>query len=88
MSERIRRTERFGTAQQKRPEILDKPVGYYDDQNSRVPETIRVSFSDGTTAVYELRIKQPEPRFDLNLARYAVGYKYGGDLWWRIGIGR
>lgn len=88
MSERIRRTERFGTSKQKRPELLDKPVGYYDGQSSRIPETIRISFSDGTTAVYELRVRQPEPCFGLYRSRYTVGYEFGGDLRWRIGIGR
>ena len=45
----------------KRPEILPEPVTYYDTDYSMIPDRIRVSFNDGSTAVYELRRDQPSP---------------------------
>lgn len=44
-----------------RPTILPQPMPVYEYDTSRIPEKIRVSFSDGTTAVYELRMNQPAP---------------------------
>ena len=44
-----------------RPMILDKPVPNYERNDSRIPEKIRISFSDGTTAIYELKVRQPAP---------------------------
>lgn len=44
-----------------RPEMLPKPVLVYEYDYSEYPELIRISFSDGTTAVYELRTDQPHP---------------------------
>ena len=46
---------------EKRPAILPKPVPVYEYDYSEYPELIRVSFSDGSTAVYQLRIEQPAP---------------------------
>ena len=46
---------------EKRPEILPKPATVYEHEYSEIPERIRVSFSDGRTAVYELRVDQPHP---------------------------
>ena len=43
--------------------VLDKPACYYDGKHSKIPERIRISFSDGTTAMYDLHIDQPEPLF-------------------------
>ena len=43
--------------------ILDKPACYFNGRHSRLPEQIRVSFEDGTTAIYDLHIEQPEPLF-------------------------
>ena len=40
---------------------LPGAVPYYDRESSVIPERIRVSFSDGRTAVYELRPEQPAP---------------------------
>ena len=49
-------------AKPKRPQILDKVVPIYDeDHNSRLPDSIRVSFEDGTTAVYDIHVDQPHP---------------------------
>lgn len=44
-----------------RPTILPKPMPMYEHDFSEYPEMIRVSFSDGSTAVYELRTEQPHP---------------------------
>ena len=44
-----------------RPELLDKVVPIYDHDFSKKPDHIRVSFEDGTTAVYDLRTVQPAP---------------------------
>ena len=44
-----------------RPTILPKPMPMYERDSSEYPELIRVSFSDGSTAVYELRTEQPHP---------------------------
>lgn len=45
----------------KRPNPLPDVVGYYDTEFSVHPEQIRVSFEDGSTAVYDLRVNQPHP---------------------------
>ncbi|MBO7709584.1 MAG: hypothetical protein J6S83_03890 [Lachnospiraceae bacterium] len=44
-----------------RPEPLAKVVPYYEHDFSERPEQIRVSFSDGSTAIYDLRTDQPAP---------------------------
>ena len=48
--------ERWG-----RPRALPEVVVYYDHEYSEKPDRMRVSFSDGSSAVYELRIEQPQP---------------------------
>ena len=45
----------------KKPLMLDKPLPIYEHEYSEIPERIRVSFNDGRTAVYELRVDQPAP---------------------------
>ena len=47
--------------QDSRPKMLPKAVPHYERSNSRIPEQIRVSFNDGSTAVYDLRVEQPAP---------------------------
>ena len=42
-----------------RPEILDKPVPTYMTAESIHPDQIRLSFTDGSTAIYDLRIEFP-----------------------------
>ena len=44
-----------------RPTILPKPMPTYERASSKYPELIRVSFDDGSTAVYQLQVKQPAP---------------------------
>lgn len=63
----------------KRPSMLMKVVEFYDTEDARIPHRIRVSFSDGTTAVYELHTDQPAPIIMKNLEiiqRMQVGYQY------------
>ena len=44
-----------------RPTIMPKPMPMYEHDFSEIPERIRVSFNDGRTAVYKLRVEQPAP---------------------------
>ena len=46
---------------ERRPKILPKPVPIYEHECSEIPDRIRVSFADGSTAIYELRVEQPAP---------------------------
>lgn len=44
-----------------RKRILSMAVPKYEHEYSKYPEQIRVSFADGHTAVYDMRIDQPHP---------------------------
>ena len=44
-----------------RPEMLPEAVPYYEHDWSVHPDAIRVSFSDGSTAIYDIRVEQPHP---------------------------
>lgn len=44
-----------------RPEILPGVVPYYEFDCSVHPDQIRVSFIDGSTAVYDIRRNMPHP---------------------------
>ena len=50
---------------------------YHTDRFSRHPEKIRVSFRDGSTAVYDLRVEQPAPVIleNIRIIRRMVGYE-------------
>lgn len=58
---------------QERP--LPQPAVHYDRPESLYPDSIRLSFPDGNTVVYDRRIKQPRPNKYLNMPRHA---KKGG----------
>ena len=62
-----------------RPEILDKPVLTYATADSIHPDQVRLSFSDGSTAIYDLRIELPHPAMVRNheiMAKWSnKGYK-------------
>ena len=45
-----------------RPKMMPETVSYYDHDSSRLPDRIRVSFTDGSTAIYDLRVEQPAPQ--------------------------
>lgn len=50
-------------AKPKRPGILDKVVPIYDpERNSKYPDSIRVSFGDGSTMVYDIHVELPHPK--------------------------
>lgn len=60
-----------------RPKPLPDVVGYYDTEFSVHPDQIRVSFSDGSTAVYDLRIEQPHLIIERNceiIRKWKQGY--------------
>lgn len=44
-----------------RPEMLPEAVPYYDHDWSVHPDSVRISFSDGSTAIYDIRVEQPHP---------------------------
>lgn len=50
-----------------RPEILDKPVPTYMTADSVHPDQVRLSFSDGSTAIYDLRTEFPHPIIERNI---------------------
>ena len=53
---RQKRTERH-----KYPKPMPEPVVYYGRSDSQYPETIRMSFADGHTEIYDRRVIQPQP---------------------------
>ena len=61
-----------------KPGMLPKMATYYDRDGSRYPEQIRVSFSDGHTATYELKVEQPHPMIVENIRiirKWKTGYQ-------------
>ena len=58
------------------PEIVGV-FSYHTDRFSRHPEKIRVSFKDGTTAMYDLRVEQPAPVIleNIRIIWRMVGYE-------------
>ena len=59
--QRQKRTERH-----KYPKPMPEPVVYYGRSSSQYPETIRMSFADGHTEIYDRRVNQPRPTAYLN----------------------
>lgn len=45
----------------KRPEMLAFPVPIYERTDSEIPEKVRISFTNGTSAIYVLHVDQPKP---------------------------
>ena len=45
-----------------RPKALPQPVYNYERELSIYPDSIRVSFEDGTTAIYTMHPEQPKPQ--------------------------
>lgn len=80
MIPRRRRRERFRGYRNHamRPEPLGRTVNTYRSKFSRYPEQVRISFSDGVTAIYDLRIKQPAPVLFRKDPWHWKGYKYRG----------
>ncbi|MBO7663890.1 MAG: hypothetical protein J6U01_11020 [Clostridia bacterium] len=50
-----------------RKRILTLAVPTYEHEYSKYPEQIRVSFADGHTAVYDMRVDQPHPMIVENI---------------------
>ena len=44
-----------------RPDMLPRMVPIYDHDSSGHPDSIRVSFEDGSTEIYDIRRVQPHP---------------------------
>lgn len=49
------------------PSALPEPALYYGRNTGKYPETIRLSFADGHTEVYDRRVEQPSPQAYLNM---------------------
>ena len=50
-----------------RPDVLEKIVANYEHETSTYPESVRVSFGDGKTIIYDRRVEQPAPVFEENI---------------------
>ena len=46
--------------------MLPEPAAYYDREDSRYPDRIRLSFADGHTEIYDRRVNQPRPGVYIN----------------------
>ena len=46
---------------EKRPEMLPRPLPIYERTDSEIPERVRISFTNGTSAIYDLHTDQPAP---------------------------
>ena len=60
--------------------MMPEAAKYYDTEESRIPDRIRVSFSDGKTAVYARVIEQPAPVVFQKVEtgdRFIIGYAPG-----------
>ena len=53
--------EEMQIKEENRPELLPKPYPIYERPESEIPERVRISFANGTSAVYELHVDQPAP---------------------------
>jgi hypothetical protein len=63
------------------PKMLPEPLQIYA-MNGPYPDLLRVSFTDGSTQMYELKVKQPRPVLKDGLDRFTetcVGYEKTGD---------
>ena len=78
--ERPRRRNRFRgfRATATRPAILPGLLAYYRNRFSKIPESIRVSFGNGTTEVYDLHVQQPAPVIWKHSRSEVIGYQWKG----------
>lgn len=59
------------------PKMLPEPLQIYS-MSGKYPDMLRVSFNDGSTQIYELKIKQPAPVLKGQLDHFSdlcVGYE-------------
>ena len=61
---------------ERRAEMLPKPLPIYERTDSRIPERVRISFTDGTSAIYDLHTEQPAPIIieNIKIIRRMAGY--------------
>ena len=61
----------------KRPEVLPEPLPIYEHTCSEIPDRVRISFSNGTSAIYDLHTDQPAPVIleNIKIIRRMVGYE-------------
>ena len=60
------------------PKMLPEPLQIYA-MAGPYPDLLRVSFTDGSTQVYELKVKQPRPVLKDQLDEFTemcIGYEY------------
>ena len=50
-----------------RPDMLGEIVANYEHETSMYPESIRASFKNGKTIIYDRRVEQPAPVFEENI---------------------
>ena len=50
-----------------RPEMMGEIVANYEHETSMYPESIRASFKNGKTIIYDRRVEQPAPVFEENI---------------------
>lgn len=60
----VKRTERNRDTYDNvvRPAVIGRPIPTYRFACSRIPDQVRIPFSDGTTAIYLLKVEQPAPQ--------------------------
>ena len=61
----------------KRPEVLPEPLPIYETIYSEIPDRVRISFSNGTSAIYDLHTEQPAPVIleNIKIIQRMVGYE-------------
>lgn len=47
---------------EKKPGLLAFPAPIYERTDSEIPEKVRISFTNGTSAIYALKVDQPAPQ--------------------------
>lgn len=57
--------------ERKKQEPMENPAVNYMSPESKYPDTIRLSFPDGKTIIYDRRIKQPSAKKYLNMPKHA-----------------
>ena len=67
----------MGKRADRHPRMLPEPLQIYA-LHGRYPDILRVSFADGKTQIYDLRVEQPHPLIEENIRiirKMVVGYK-------------
>ena len=67
----------MGKQTDRHPRMLPEPLQIYSF-GGKYPDILRVSFADGKTKVYDLRVEQPHPLIEENIRiirKMVVGYQ-------------